>query len=378
MSKSIIYRALLFTLLAGTTTIAATATCMVSPTTMSVVTGRFGKFRPGGAGNLGSGNSKPHMHDGLDFGTGGTSAPLYATTDGVVTWATQRGSAGNTVMIKRDNGELAVYYHLAYLNVKKGDTVTAGQVIGQSGRSGMMPNGAIHLHFIYGVKNADDSRAKSFSIDAVKNPAFNPAQLPNAINKKDFGYPTDPSPHFCTTFPINDGNAGLSPILGADTKAQYTKLFGSAPAMGVIPATQFDATQVAAANGDALQAAALGATTMAAVLSDTDGYGALPSPPIGDYETMSPAEMLSTEARRRFSDAEWNTNIPKVSSRALWVDYLRAIGVSNYLNDAIARKKERVEAMLALYTSQKLSIKQARTTMAQEIATRADAARAIK
>lgn len=376
MNKSTIYRALLFTVLSVTTTVASTATCMVSPTSAGVVSGRFGKFRPGGTANFGSGNPKPHMHDGLDFSTGGSSAPLYATTDGVVTWAKQRGSAGNTIMIKRASGELAVYYHLQNISVKEGEIVTAGQEIGRSGSSGMRPGGAVHLHFIYGVKNADDQRAKSFAADANKNAAFNPAQLPNAINKVDFGYPTDPSPHFCSTFPIQSD--GLQTILGADTKAQYSALFGSAPAMGVSPATQFDATQVAAANGDALQAAAGGATSMAAVLSDADGYGALPSAPIGDYDTMSPAEMLSTEAKRRFSDAEWNTNIPKVSSRALWVDYLRAMGVSNYLNDAIARKKERVEAMLALYTSQKLATAQTRTTAAQEAALRADVVRAIK
>lgn len=40
---------------------------------------------------------------------------------------------------------------------------------------------------------------------------------------------------------------------------------------------------------------------------------------------MSPAEMMATELRRRFSDAEWNTEIVKVSSRALWVDYSRAL-----------------------------------------------------
>ncbi|MBN0934105.1 M23 family peptidase, partial [Pseudomonas aeruginosa] len=55
-------------------------TCMVSPTEKQTVSGRFGKFRGGGAGNFGSANQKPHMHDGLDFSTSGASQPLYATT----------------------------------------------------------------------------------------------------------------------------------------------------------------------------------------------------------------------------------------------------------------------------------------------------------
>jgi hypothetical protein len=148
--------------------------------------------------------------------------------------------------------------------------------------------------------------------------------------------------------------------------------------MGVPPSTQFDPVQVAAANGDALQAASKGATSMASVLNDADGYGSLPSPPIGDYETMSPAEMMSTEAMRRFADSEWNTSITKVSSRALWVDYLRAMGVSAQLNAAIRQKKERMEALMALYTSQKLAAKRQQVDAARELAQRADVQRAIQ
>lgn len=339
----------------------AADTCMVSPTAKEEVSGRFGKFRQGGAANFGSGNAKPHMHDGLDFSTSGQNAPLLATAAGTVTWAKLRGSAGNTIIIKRDNGESVAYYHLSYIAVKEGDKVQAGQEIGRAGNTGMQQSGAVHLHFIYGVASADDARVKTFSADAAKNPTFNPTQLPNAISKKsvDYNYPTDPSPYFCKTYPIQPD--GLQGILGADTKAQYAKLFGAAPPTnGVTPSTQFDATQIAGANGDAYQAAAKGATTMVAMartLNDADGYGSLPSAPIGDYETMSPAELLSTEARRRFTDVEWNTNVTKVSSRALWVDYLRALGVSIYLNEAIRSKKERVEMLLSMYTSSKLAAK---------------------
>lgn len=365
-------------LLLGAGTAAWSQACMVSPTSQEMVSGRFGKFREGGAANFGSGNGKPHTHDGLDFSTSGTSSPVMATADGTVTWAKLRGSAGNTVMIRRPNGETVVYYHLSSVAVKEGDAVTAGQVIGRSGNTGMQPGGAVHLHFIYGVPNGDDARVKSFSADAAKNPTFNPAQLPNAISKNTFGYATDPSPYFCKTYPIQSD--GLASVLGADTKTQYNILFGSgAPPMGVTPSTQFEPVQVAAANGDALQAASHGATTnIASVLSDADGFGSLPTPPIGDYETMSPAEMMATEALRRFTDAEWNTNIVKVSSRALWVDILRAQGVAAYMDNAIRKKKERVEALLALYTSQKLALARARATGAQERAQRQSVAASVK
>ena len=353
-------------------------TCLVSPTQKDLVTGRFGKFREGGAANFGSGNSKPHMHDGLDFSTGAQPVRVLATSEGTVTWAKARGSAGNTVMIKRDNGQVSVFYHLSHIAVKEGDKVAAGQVIGTSGATGMGPTGVVHLHFVYGVPNPNDARAKTFSAEAAKNPTFNPAQLSSALNKKaDFNYPTDPSPYFCDTYAIKPD--GLEPILGGDTKAQYAKLFGSTPAMGIPPSPQFDATAVAAANGDALQAAVKGATgNISSVLNDADGYGALPSPPIGDYETMSPIEMMATEARRRFNDSEWNQNISKVSSRALWIDYLRAKGVAVYLDAAVQRKRARVEALLAVYTSQQLEARRQRTLAARDRTLKDDVKASIK
>lgn len=351
--------------------------CMVSPTQKEQVSGRFGKFRAGGAANFGSGNANPHMHDGLDFSTNGTAAAVLATTDGTVTWARQRGSAGNTVMIKRADGSIVAYYHLSSIVVNEGDAVMVGQSVGYAGNTGMGPGGAVHLHFVYGVPSSGDVRAKSFSADAAKNAAFSPAQLPNAVSNKGFGYPTDPSPYFCKSFPIQ--NDGLYPVLGDNTKEQYARLFGAAPAMGVPPSAQFDPAQVAAANGDALQAAARGGSTnIASVLSDADGYGALPSSPLGSFESMSPAEMMATEAKRRFSDAQWNTNVVKVSSRALLVDYLRAQGVAAYMDEAIRLKKERVEALLALYTSQRLASVRGRVGNAQQRAQQAAVTNAIK
>ncbi len=352
--------------------------CMVSPTTAQVVSGRFGKFRAGGAANFGSGNAKPHMHDGLDFTTGGVAAQVVATTAGTVTWAKMRGSAGNTVMIQRAGGATVAYYHLSSIMVHEGDTVAAGQPVGLSGNTGMGPGGAVHMHFVYAVPNADDARAKQFAADANKNPAFNPAQLPNAISKAAFGYPTDPSPYFCQTFPIQPD--GLQTILGGDTMAQYNALFGSAPPMGVAPSTTWEGNQIAAANSDALQAAAKGVTggNIATALSDADGYGSLPMPPMGDIETMSPAEMMATEAGRRFSDSEWNMNVTQVSSRALWVDYLRAVGVAAYMDKAISMKKERMEALLSLYTSQKMASMKNRTALAQARAVQAGVQQAVK
>jgi hypothetical protein len=93
---------------------------------------------------------------------------------------------------------------------------------------------------------------------------------------------------------------------------------------------------------------------------------------------MSVSEMMMTEATRRFSDAEWNNSITHVSSRALWVDYNRATGVSNYLSEAIYRKKEKVEALLAVYASQKLAGQRAQTDWAHQRAQKGAVSRSIE
>lgn len=373
-----VLRAALAVALAGTTALAVADTCMVSPTEKQIVSGRFGKFRGGGSGNFGSANQKPHMHDGLDFSTSGASQPLYATTDGVITFIGKRGTAGNAILIKRGNGDVVAYYHMSGFatGLKQGMEVKAGQYIGLSGNT---PSDKMvkHLHFTYGTAQKDEARAKAFTQSASKG-TFNPGQLPFAFNQqKDIGWKTDPAPYFCATFPIQDGNPQHYPILGKDTKEQHAILFGNVPPGGVAPNVKFEPAQVAAANADAALAAAEGKSP-AEWLSDTDGYGTLPTAPIGGYDTMSTSEMMLTEAWRRFSDAEWNNNITKVSSRALWVDYNRAVGVSNYMAEAILRKKERVEALLAIYTSQKMARIRKQAEAAHERAQKDAVSRIIK
>lgn len=343
-------------------------TCMVSPTQLNpaIVKGRFGKKRTGGSGNFGSANKKPHMHDGYDLSTAGASQSLFAASDGVITFIGARGTAGNTILIKRNNDDIIGYYHMSGFaaGLKVGSKVKAGQQIGISGNT-PSDTMAKHLHFVYGVAQKDEARTKAFMPSALRG-AFKPAQLAFVFNTQaGIGWKTDPAPKFCQTFPIQDGHPEDVAILGRDTKEQYAILFGSVPPSGVEPDVKYEQSQVAAANTDAALAAAEG-KSLVDWLSDKDGYGSLPTTPIGGYDTMSTSEMMLTEATRRFSDAEWNTNVTRVASRALWIDYLRAVGVSNFLAEAIYRKKERVESLLAIYTSQKLARIRKQTEAARE------------
>ncbi|KWV12110.1 hypothetical protein ATB53_01375 [Xanthomonas translucens] len=303
------------------------------------------------------------MHDGLDFSTGGKT-PLYATTDGKVVYKGYWGGYGNSMVIQRPNGHFVRYSHLSGFadGLAEGSEVKAGEQLGIAGNTGGGKM-AVHLHFSYGVPDRQEARAKSFLSSAAGLRSLNPAQLPNRLinGGKGLGWKTDPSPYFCEAFPIVDGRGSR---FGKTTKEQYTMLYDDAPEGGAPP-------ELAAARMQQAEAAANG-QSIKEFLSDADGYGALPGPPIGTSETQSSREWLLTEATRRFASAEWANELPKVSQRALWVDYTRMTGVKLKLEHAIREKDQRIEALFAVYVSQKLAsqrqqVEQARRrTVAQQ------------
>jgi murein DD-endopeptidase MepM/ murein hydrolase activator NlpD len=88
------------------------------------------------------------MHWGQDF-TAKIGTPIYATGDGVVTEAkgSRRSHVGFGMVIKIDHGYgySTVYGHLSGFNVKTGQKVKRGDVIGYVGNSG--GSTAPHLHY---------------------------------------------------------------------------------------------------------------------------------------------------------------------------------------------------------------------------------------
>ena len=87
------------------------------------------------------------LHSGWDIGGGGSSHPIYATTDGVVRFSgTKTGGIGNCIYIEHTaDGYWSNYMHLASMSVSVGQTVKAGQQIGMMGNSG--GDYAVHLHY---------------------------------------------------------------------------------------------------------------------------------------------------------------------------------------------------------------------------------------
>ena len=99
------------------------------------------------------GPRRRRIHQGTDIDLE-TGDPIYATFDGRVRHTTYiaRGY-GNLIIIRHDNGLETFYAHLSETNVKPGDWVTAGQVIGKGGNTGRSTGS--HLH----ARTSDEERA---------------------------------------------------------------------------------------------------------------------------------------------------------------------------------------------------------------------------
>lgn len=83
-------------------------------------------------------------HNGMDF-TGKTGTPVYATGDGKVTFAKFSNGHGRKVVINHGFGYKTVYAHLNGFNVRRGQKVKRGDIIGYLGNTGVSTGP--HLHY---------------------------------------------------------------------------------------------------------------------------------------------------------------------------------------------------------------------------------------
>lgn len=83
-------------------------------------------------------------HQGVDLDTG-TGDPVYASRAGVVTVAGWGNAAGNYVQINHQDGFSSIYMHLSSSCVSAGQIVSAGELIGATGSTGITTGD--HLHF---------------------------------------------------------------------------------------------------------------------------------------------------------------------------------------------------------------------------------------
>lgn len=72
---------------------------------------------------------------------------VISILDGEVIEVEEKELLGKSVTVRHNNEMISVYQSLGQVNVKKGDKVTAGQVIGKSGACELNKDLGNHLHF---------------------------------------------------------------------------------------------------------------------------------------------------------------------------------------------------------------------------------------
>jgi murein DD-endopeptidase MepM/ murein hydrolase activator NlpD len=109
-------------------------------------------------------NGKPRSpHSGLDL-RAASGTPVKSSGAGLVTLAMDLYYSGNTVIVDHGGGLFTIYAHLSKLQVRPGDRVRPGQVIGLSGATGRVTGP--HLH--WGAKIGD----RPFDPMALLDPAL--------------------------------------------------------------------------------------------------------------------------------------------------------------------------------------------------------------
>ena len=115
-------------------------------------------------------------HQGVDYAAP-TGTPAQSVGDGVVAFAGVQGGYGNMVIVNHGGNHSTVYAHLSRIQVKKGQTVQKGQVVGAVGSTGWSTGPHLHFEFRVNGVHVDPQKiiqmAQSTPIGPAEKPRFN-------------------------------------------------------------------------------------------------------------------------------------------------------------------------------------------------------------
>ncbi|MFD2638491.1 peptidoglycan DD-metalloendopeptidase family protein [Piscibacillus salipiscarius] len=107
------------------------------PAASETVSSHFG-YRTDPFTNTGS------FHSGIDL-AGPLGTDIYVAGDGIIEFAGYQGAYGYSILVDHGNSYKTRYSHLNEVKVKKGESVTQGQLIGSMGTTGRSTG--VHLHY---------------------------------------------------------------------------------------------------------------------------------------------------------------------------------------------------------------------------------------
>lgn len=125
------------------------------------ITSRFGS-----RANPFTGKGK-ESHSGIDF-KGRTGAPIRATAKGRVVFAGTQNGYGKVVRVRHGNGYETLFAHLSKINVKVGQRLKAGDVLGLLGSTGRSTGPHLHYEVIKRGKRLNPEKFLSLAADWVK------------------------------------------------------------------------------------------------------------------------------------------------------------------------------------------------------------------
>lgn len=98
-------------------------------------------------------------HNGVDY-VAPMGTPIMAAGDGKVIESSMKGANGNYVVIQHSNGIVTKYLHLSKRDVKKGDKVKQGDIVGRLGATGRVTGAHLHYEFVVGGVHRDPRTVK--------------------------------------------------------------------------------------------------------------------------------------------------------------------------------------------------------------------------
>ena len=115
-------------------------------------------------------------HMGVDYAAP-TGAPVISVADGVVVESGFSGGFGNMVTVQHNGRQSTVYAHLSRINVRKGQSIKQGDVLGAVGSTGWATGPHLHFEFRINGRHVDPltlaQQGSSEPISAALRPQFN-------------------------------------------------------------------------------------------------------------------------------------------------------------------------------------------------------------